>query len=108
MKGADCNGCGSGETAAGVYVGDGHIYYNHPTYGSIRIVAGDRSILKKVVRISGVNLYSEPVIAIVLDTGGDIGFNKPKGIVLDLLFPSERTPEAANFGQQHVNVEILN
>ena len=106
--GPDCYGCYGSATAMGDYVGEGNIYYNHPTYGNIRIVTGDRSILNKVVRITGVNLYSEPVIAIVRDTGGDIGFNKPKGIVLDLLFPSEYTPEAANFGKQWVTVEILN
>ena len=106
--GPDCYGCYGASTAMGDYVGEGNIYYNHPTYGNIRIVAGDRSILNKVVRISGVKLYSEPVIAIVRDTGGDIGFNKPKGIVLDLLFPSESTPEAANFGMQWVTVEVLN
>ena len=106
--GPDCYGCYGGSTALGDYVGDGNIYYNHPTYGTIRIVAGDRSILNKVVRITGLNISSEPVIAIVRDTGGDIGFNKPKGIVLDLLYTSERSSEVLNFGMQWATVEVLN
>ena len=103
--GPDCVGCG-GYTARGDNVMNGNIYYNHPTYGTIRIVAGDRTILDKVVRISGIG--SDPIIAIVRDTGGDIGFNKPKGIVLDLLFTSENSPEAANFGKRWATVEVLN
>lgn len=106
--GPDCYGCYGSKTAMGDYVGEGNIYYNHPTYGTIRIVAGDRSILNKVVKITGLNISSEPVIAIVRDTGGDIGFNKPKGIVLDLLFTSEKSQEVLNFGMQQATVEVLN
>ena len=106
--GPDCYGCYGSLTAMGDYVGEGNIYYNHPTYGTIRIVAGDRSILNKVVRITGLNISSEPVIAIVRDTGGDIGFNKPKGIILDLLFTSEKSQEVLNFGMQYATVEVLN
>ena len=105
--GPDCTGCYGSMTAMGDYVGEGNIYYNHPTYGTIRIVAGDKSILNKVVRITGLNISSEPVIAIVRDTGGDIGFNKPKGIILDLLYTSERSPEVLNFGMQQATVEVL-
>lgn len=105
--GPDCYGCYGSMTAMGDYVGEGNIYYNHPTYGTIRIVAGDKSILNKVVRITGLNISSEPVIAIVRDTGGDIGFNKPKGIILDLLYTSERSPEVLNFGMQKATVEVL-
>ena len=106
--GPDCYGCYGSMTAMGDYVGEGNIYYNHPTYGTIRIVAGDKSILNKVVRITGLNISSEPVIAIVRDTGGDIGFNKPKGIILDLLYTSERSQEVLNFGMQKATVEVLN
>ena len=105
--GPDCVGCG-GYTAMGDYVGEGNIYYNHPTYGTIRIVAGDRDMLNKVVRITGLNISAEPVIAIVRDTGGDIGRNKPKKIVLDLLYTSESSSEVLNFGKQWVKVEVLN
>ena len=108
--GPDCDGCYSGETASGVYVGNGNIYYNHPIYGNIRIVAGDYNLMKNrsVVRINFIESNKEPIIAVVLDTGEDIGRGKPKGIVLDLLFPSEYTPEARHFGQQKVTVEVLN
>ena len=104
--GPDCVGCG-GYTATGYNVSNGNIYYYHPDYGNIRIVAGDRSILRRIVRITGLNISSEPVIAIVLDTGGDIGFNKPKGIILDLLFTSESSPEVYNFGMQWATVEVI-
>ena len=106
--GPDCYGCYGSMTAMGDYVGEGNIYYNHPTYGTIRIVAGDKRILNKVVRITGLNISSEPVIAIVRDTGGDIGFDKPKGIILDLLYTSEKSQEVLNFGMQHATVEVLN
>ena len=105
--GPDCYGCYGSMTAMGDYVGEGNIYYNHPTYGTIRIVAGDKDMLNKVVRITGLNISSEPVIAIVRDTGGDIGRNKPKKIVLDLLYTSERSQEVLNFGMQWAKVEVL-
>ena len=103
--GPDCVGCG-GYTRMGDNVTN-NIYYNHPTYGSIRIVAGDSDMLNKVVRITGLNISSEPVIAIVRDTGGDIGRNKSKKIVLDLLYSSESSPEVLNFGKQWAKVEVI-
>ncbi len=106
--GPDCYGCVSGETASGYNVSNGNIYYNDPTYGTVRIVAGDRSLkFGTIVKISGLNISSEPVIAIVLDRGGDIGFNKPKGIIFDLLYTSEKSPEVLNFGMQSVTAEVL-
>ena len=106
--GPDCYGCVSGETASGYNVLNGNIYYNDPTYGTVRIVAADRSLkFGTIVKINGLNISSEPVIAIVLDRGGDIGFNKPKNIIFDLLYTSENSSEVRNFGKQYVTAEVL-
>ena len=104
--GPDCYGCVTGETASGYNVLNGNIYYNDPTYGTIRIVAVDRSLpFGTIVKISGLSMYSEPVIAIVLDRGGAIGFNK--SVYFDLLFTSEYSSEVNNFGKQYATFEIL-
>ncbi len=104
--GPDCYGCTSGATASGYNVLNGNIYYNDKTYGTIRIVAGDRSLpFGTIVKISGLNISTEPVLAIVLDRGGDIGFNK--SIYFDLLFTSERSSDVYNFGKQTATFEIL-
>ena len=69
--GHDCYGCTSGYTASGYYVGDGRIYYQDPTFGSVRIVAADSKYpLGTIVRIG---YYGSNITAIVLDRGGGIG-----------------------------------
>lgn len=84
--GPDCDGC-SGYLASGDYVGDGNIYYNDPTYGQVRIVAGDKSYsFGTIVRISN-SILGESFLAVVLDRGGSIGLNKK--CMFDLLYPSE-------------------
>ena len=104
--GPDCYGCVSGETASGYNVSNGNIYYHDATYGTIRIVAGDKSLpFGTIVKITGLNISSEPILAIVLDRGGAIGFNK--SIYFDLLFTSERSSEVNNFGKQYATIEIL-
>ena len=40
--GPDCKGC-SGYLASGRYVGDGNIYYSDSTYGTVRILSGDKT-----------------------------------------------------------------
>ena len=83
--GPDCVGC-SGTLASGFYAGNGNIYYQDSTYGSVRIVAGDRSYpFGTMVKVSGTPLGD--FNAIVLDRGGGIGFGKR--FLFDLLFPSE-------------------
>ena len=83
--GPDCVGC-SGTLASGFYAGNGNIYYQDSTYGSVRIVAGDRSYpFGTIVKVSGTPLGD--FNAIVLDRGGGIGFGKK--FLFDLLFPSE-------------------
>ena len=83
--GPDCRGC-SGNTASGYYVGN-TITYNDATYGNVRIVAADRSIpFYSIVRISNIP-GMDTITAIVLDTGGAVGFGK--ATLFDLLFASE-------------------
>ena len=67
--GPDCVGC-SGTLASGFYAGNGNIYYQDSTYGSVRIVAGDRSYpFGTIVKVSGTPLGD--FNAIVLDRGKD-------------------------------------
>lgn len=85
--GPDCIGC-SGYVSSGKYVGNGNIYYNDSTYGTVRIVAGDRKYsLGSIVRIKNSKVSSNPILAIVLDRGSSIGINKT--FMFDLLFENE-------------------
>lgn len=82
--GHDCYGCTSGHTASGYYVGDGRIYYQDKTFGSVRIVAADSKYpIGTILRI-GYNGSS--ITAIVLDRGGGIGDGKK--FQIDLLASS--------------------
>ena len=104
--GPDCYGCTSGKTASGQYVMDGNIYYNDPTFGNIRIVAADKTIpFGSIIRISGLSILSEPILAIVLDRGGMIGFAEGKHSYFDLLYKSEK--DAASFGRPTATFELL-
>lgn len=83
--GPDCKGC-SGLTASGYNVKD-TITYHDEEFGELRIVAADKSIpFYSIIRISDIR-NSEPIYAIVLDTGGNVGFSKFS--TFDLLFSSE-------------------
>lgn len=104
--GPDCYGCTSGRTASGQYVMDGNIYYNDPTFGNIRIVAADKTIpFGSIIRISGLSIFPEPILAIVLDRGGMIGFAEGKHSYFDLLYKSEK--DAASFGRPTATFELL-
>lgn len=61
------------------------MYYHDSQYGNVRILAGDTDFkCGTIIRISP-NLFStSPMIAIVLDRGGDIGFTGK--YLFDLLF----------------------
>ena len=100
--GPDCVGC-SGYLSNGRYVGDGNIFYEDPTYGNVRIVAGDRQYpIGSIVKVSGSNLGD--FNAIVLDRGGGIGFGNR--FLFDLLFASES--EAGQFGTSYnVTFDLL-
>ena len=100
--GPDCTGC-SGITASGYNVRN-TIYYHDKEYGKIRIVAADKSLpFGSIVRISNLNISKEPIIAIVLDRGSAIGFNRKA--YFDLLYPNERSSNL--FGRQKGIFEIL-
>lgn len=84
--GPDCIGC-MGYTASGYYVGDGRLYYQDSTFGSVRVVAADRKYpLGTILRIG---YRGETILAIVLDRGGAIGDGKR--FQIDLLTSSEQT-----------------
>lgn len=84
--GHDCYGCTSGYTAGGYYVGDGRIYYQDATFGSVRVVAADKKYpIGSIIRLG---YGSTTITAIVLDRGGGIGDGKR--FQIDLLESSEQ------------------
>lgn len=101
--GPDCYGCTSNRTASGYYIGEGNITYQDPTYGTVRILSGDKSYpFGTMVRIVNFQGSAEPVLAIVLDRGGSVGFGK--NVLFDLAYASEKEV----FGvQKNVTFEIL-
>ena len=104
--GPDCYGCTSGRTASGQYVLEGNIYYNDPTFGNIRIVAADSSIpFGSIIKIIGLSISEDPILAIVLDRGGMIGFAEGKHSYFDLLYKSEA--DAYSFGRPTATFELL-
>ena len=99
--GPDCKGC-IGITASGFNVKN-NIYYHDRQYGKVRIVAADKKIpFGTIVRIKYQNT-SENNIAIVLDRGSAIGFNR--NALFDLLYRSEK--ETISFGKRKATFEIL-
>ncbi len=86
--GADCHGC-TGITKSGYNLNES-IYYNDSEFGSIRILAADGSFgVNAIFRVSGVP-GMDPFIAIVLDTGGNVGYGK--GTLFDLAYATESDP----------------
>lgn len=100
--GPDCRGC-SGHLGGGFDASDGSYIYSDPTYGNVRIVAGDPQYpYGTIIRVS--NTKAGDFNAIVLDRGGDIGIGRR--FLFDLLFPSEA--DAAAFGTSYdVTVDVL-
>lgn len=100
--GPDCSGCG-GKTSTGHDL-NSSIYYEDNEYGTVRIVAADRYFpFYSIVRISNVpNIDS--FLAIVLDRGGNVGFNK--GTLFDLAFATEKDPNILG-KTNNVKFEIL-
>ena len=98
--GADCYGC-TGRTASGYDVSN-KLYYQDSEYGTLRIVAGDKSLpFGTVIRF---NKSGTTTLAIVLDRGGAIGFNKK--FMFDLLCEGEK--ESYQYGTiMGVSVEVL-
>lgn len=92
-----------GDLTASEYNISNTIYYEDSTYGTLRILAGDRSIpFGTVIEVSNSNVGS--FIGIVLDTGRNIGFDKLYDF--DVLFETSR--EALNYGvSKNVFFKIL-
>ena len=102
--GPDCVGCKTGHTASGYNVLNGNIYYNDKEYGKIRIVAADKSLpFGTIIRIKDLDVFSDPILAIVLDRGSAIGFKKK--VYFDLLYESEKKTEF--FGKRYATFEVL-
>lgn len=86
--GANCYGC-SGYTAAGHNLNES-MYYDDNEFGTVRILAADPSFpFYSIFRISNVP-GMEDFIGIVLDRGGNVGFNR--GTLFDLAFINEKDP----------------
>lgn len=86
--GANCYGC-SGYTAAGHNLNES-MYYNDNEFGTVRILAADPSFpFYSIFRISNVPGMDD-FIGIVLDRGGNVGFNR--GTLFDLAFINEKDP----------------
>lgn len=101
--GPDCVGC-IGITTSGYNVLNGRIFYHDKTYGNIRILAADKTLpFGTIVRISGLDVFEEDILAIVLDRGSAIGFNKRS--YFDLLYNSEK--ETSFFGKRYATFDIL-
>ena len=99
--GPDCVGCG-GHTSSGFDLTKS-IYFEDGEYGSVRILAADRSIpFYSIVRVS--NVPTMDFIGIVLDRGGNVGYGK--GTLFDLAFESERSPDLVPL-TRNVTFEIL-
>ena len=100
--GHDCYGCETGYTASGYYVGDGRIYYQDATFGSVRVVAADQKY--PIGTILRLGYQGSKIIAIVLDRGGGIGDSQR--FQIDLLTASEKI--ASELGiVQNTSLEVL-
>ena len=101
--GPDCPGCtGNSACPPRQNFKNGNIYFDDQVYGTVRVVAADRSIpCGSIVRISGINIYSEPILAVVMDRGGAVTGNH-----MDLLFTSQTNLEG--FATSHnIKFEII-
>ncbi len=100
--GADCYGC-SGITASGYDIRNNNVYYEDKTFGTLRITAADKSIpFGTVVRVRGLKVYDEPILAIVLDRGWLI-----RGDLMDLAFGSEEEEIVMKLGRSNVAYDVL-
>ncbi|MGM9881301.1 MAG: hypothetical protein ACI31S_00440 [Bacilli bacterium] len=100
--GPDCYKC-SGKTKSGYNLNES-IYYDDDEFGTVRILAGDPSFGKNAIfRVSNVP-GMDSFIAIVLDTGSNVGFDR--GTLFDLAFATEKDPNIIGL-TQNVKFELL-
>lgn len=101
--GHDCYGCTGGMTASGYDISNGNIYYTDSTFGNVRIVAAGKEYpLGTILRLT--NVESTPIIAIVLDRGGAIGYGKK--FTLDLLAESDSIANQLGV-RYNIQIEML-
>lgn len=102
--GPDCRGC-SGVTASGHNLHES-IYYNDLEFGTVRILAADKRIpFYSIFRVSNIP-GMDPFLAIVLDTGSDVGYEK--GTLFDLAYQTEKDPKNKVIGKTaNVTFEML-
>ena len=100
--GADCYGC-SGITASGHNLIDS-MYYDDSEFGTVRILAADKEFpFYSIFRVSDVP-GMEPFIGIVLDRGGNVGFDR--GTLFDLAYTNESDPSLIQL-TKNVKFELL-
>ena len=100
--GPNCVGC-SGKTSTG-YDLTQNIYYEDTEFGIVRIVAADKYFpFYSIIRISDVP-GMDSFLAIVLDRGGNVGFDK--GTLFDLAFSTEKDPNILGL-TRNVKFEVL-
>ena len=100
--GADCYGC-SGITASGHNLIDS-MYYDDSEFGTVRILAADKEFpFYSIFRVSDVP-GMEPFIVIVLDRGGNVGFDR--GTLFDLAYTNESDPSLIHL-TKNVKFELL-
>ena len=100
--GADCYGC-SGITASGHNLIDS-MYYDDSEFGTVRILAADKEFpFYSIFRVSDVP-GMEPFIGIVLDRGGNVGFDR--GTLFDLAYTNESDPSLIHL-TKNVKFELL-
>ena len=116
--GPDCVGCVSGLTSSGYRVGElvddtvksTTITYTDDEYGKVRILAASQIKFPygTIIRVTGPRINGE-IMGIVLDTGIAMRKAWQEGnILIDILFPSEKSQEIFDFGRQKdVKFEVL-
>jgi len=108
--GPDCAGCGGKLSCAPRHiVTTGNIHYEDIDYGKVRIVAAATTKFPcgTIVKISNFYMSEDAIVAIVLDTGGDMRKAYNNGIIwMDLLHATEKDTIAVG-KQKDINYDIL-
>lgn len=102
--GPDCSTCsGNGTTKSGYNLYNS-MYYEDSEFGTVRILAADPSFGENAIfRVSNIP-GMDPFIAIVLDTGGNVGYGK--GTLFDLAYATESDPNLIGL-TRNVKFELL-
>ncbi len=100
---ANCVGCtGKVSCPPRQDVRNGNIYFQDPTYGTIRILAADPAIpCGTIVQITNVSFSADPIVGIVLDRGSAI-----KGNIMDFLVAEIDSTDTVG-RQRDVHYEVI-